>query len=204
MEKSSRNPELMHPLLKERVFSAFKTYESIYPNDPVPFVTDVYRNREDQERAFKEKKSNARFGQSLHNYIPAYAVDVAFKDNRGRAIWDYVMYRRLAFFMKKLGLVWGGDWKMPDNPHFELPMTWQDARAGRVPKMKPRYTGTIVSAQECLQWLGFFPDNVAFVENFGPITQKAVREFQVSYKLHPTGVNNIGPATRMKLLELFP
>jgi len=69
---------------------------------------------------------------------------------------------------------------------------------------KPRYDGTIISVQKCLQYEGLFPINLGFVESFGPITQRAVMDFQVKYGLHPTGVPNIGPATKAKLLELYP
>ena len=69
---------------------------------------------------------------------------------------------------------------------------------------KPKYDGTIISLQKCLQYEGFFPKGVAFVENFGPITQKATRDFQVKYGLHSTGVNVVGPKTVAKLKELYP
>ena len=69
---------------------------------------------------------------------------------------------------------------------------------------KPRYDGSIISLQKCLQYEGLFPKNVAFVENFGPITQKAVMQFQVKYGLHPTGVPTVGPKTITKLKELYP
>jgi hypothetical protein len=44
---------------------------------------------------------------------------------------------------------------------------------------KPSYTGTFRSLQKCLQSEGYFPVNVSFVENYGPITRKAVRKFKV-------------------------
>jgi peptidoglycan L-alanyl-D-glutamate endopeptidase CwlK len=39
-------------------------------------VTCGYRNKEDQEKAFKDGFSKAHFRQSPHNYNPSYAVDV--------------------------------------------------------------------------------------------------------------------------------
>ncbi len=70
--------------------------------------------------------------------------------------------------------------------------------------VKPKYDGTIISVQKCLQYEGLYPANLGFVENFGPITQKAVMAFQVKYGLDPVGVPNIGPKTIAKLKELYP
>jgi hypothetical protein len=69
---------------------------------------------------------------------------------------------------------------------------------------KPSYNGTIVSVQKCLKYEGLLAQEVQEVENFGPLTQKAVMKFQVKYGLHPTGVPSIGPATKAKLKELYP
>lgn len=69
---------------------------------------------------------------------------------------------------------------------------------------KPRYDGSIISLQKCLAFEGLFPNNVDFVEAFGQITQNAVMKFQVKYGLHTTGVPNVGPKTKLKLLELYP
>lgn len=40
-------------------------------------VTCGHRNKEEQEKAFKEGKSKAHFGQSKHNSLPSKAVDIA-------------------------------------------------------------------------------------------------------------------------------
>lgn len=39
-------------------------------------ITCGYRGREEQEKAYCEGKSCARFGQSKHNYMPSKAVDI--------------------------------------------------------------------------------------------------------------------------------
>jgi len=39
-------------------------------------ITCGYRGEEEQEKAFKEGKSKAHFGQSKHNVFPSKAVDV--------------------------------------------------------------------------------------------------------------------------------
>ena len=39
-------------------------------------ITCGHRNKEDQEAAFNEGRSNAHFGQSKHNSYPSKAVDI--------------------------------------------------------------------------------------------------------------------------------
>lgn len=67
---------------------------------------------------------------------------------------------------------------------------------------RPVYAGSIVSLQKCLKWEGLFPKSVGEVENFGPTTQKAVKDFQVKYKL-PI-VNAVTSDVRAKLFDLYP
>lgn len=68
---------------------------------------------------------------------------------------------------------------------------------------KPRYDGTIISLQKCLRYEGLFPTNVAFAENYGPVTKDAVIKFQKKYGIEPA-VGNFGPITRAKIISLYP
>lgn len=83
-----------------------------------------YRNREDQEKAFKEGKSKARFGASPHNYQPAYAFDavpypVDWKDTKAFEAMGRAMLA--AAERVHVQITWGRDFKgLVDYPHFEL------------------------------------------------------------------------------------
>lgn len=67
---------------------------------------------------------------------------------------------------------------------------------------KPSYSGTIISLQKCLRYEGLFPINVDFIENFGPITKKALGQFQVR---HGLVLNNLlDTPTKNKLAALYP
>lgn len=70
--------------------------------------------------------------------------------------------------------------------------------------VKPHYTETIVSLQDCLKSEGLFPTNVASSGVYGPITIKAVNSFQVKYGLASVGTGTVGPKTKAKLHELYP
>ena len=85
--------------------------------------------------------------------------------------------------------------KYPMNFNYEEPSS---------PTPKPKYTGAVVSLQDCLKHYGTFPTNVASTGVFGPITKKAVSDFQVKEGLHPTGTGTVGPLTTARLNLLYP
>ena len=49
------------------------------------------------------------------------AFDIAMLDKDGKVTWLTIAYKAAGRIGKSVGLVWGGDWKTPDFPHFELP-----------------------------------------------------------------------------------
>ena len=59
-------------------------------------------------------------------HITGHAVDLAALV-LGEVRWDWPLYAKLAGAMKAaakelaIPLEWGGDWKMKDGPHFQLP-----------------------------------------------------------------------------------
>ncbi len=67
---------------------------------------------------------------------------------------------------------------------------------------KPKFDGSIISAQTCFEWLGYFPSNVPKYENWGPVTRSACKKFQLAYSIEPAE-GNFGPITKAKLTELF-
>ena len=136
---NSRDIKDLHPYLAERWVSARAEWMVRYPQDPQPFLTQTYRSFDVQNSLYDQGRSTpgkivtkAKGGQSLHNYYPAHAFDMAFK------IGDQVYWGKRDFFMfaeiiKPMGVEWGGDWiGFKDYPHFEVPnFSWRDAEAGR-------------------------------------------------------------------------
>lgn len=88
-------------------------------------VTCGYREEEEQEKAFKDGKSKAHYGQSKHNTFPSKAVDICpypinwdTKDIR----WQEMALNAM-WCAGKLGfeITWGGSFKsISDKPHLEL------------------------------------------------------------------------------------
>lgn len=68
---------------------------------------------------------------------------------------------------------------------------------------RPVFEDTNISLQKCLQFEGLFPQEAKFVENYGPLTKRAVIEFQKKYNIEPSaGV--FGEKTKKKIAELYP
>lgn len=79
-------------------------------------------------RTVEEQKALVAAGASWtmnSRHLTGHAVDLAVIINR-KARWDWPLYDAIAKEMKaaaaqlKIPIVWGGDWKKKDGPHFEL------------------------------------------------------------------------------------
>ena len=109
-----------------------------YPQLPTPFLTATYRGPVDQDEAYKSGRSRAKFGESLHNYKPAYAFDIAFLGADGYADWSFHLFEKMAEFGDAVGLEWGGRWPyLVDGPHFQLPVTVSMIKQKIEPHLKP-------------------------------------------------------------------
>lgn len=96
-----------------------------------------HRGKAEQEKAYREKRTQLDWPHSRHNSMPSYAVDIApwhttaphidWSDSEG-FIYLAGIVKGVAF-MLGYDLRWGGDWdddhdqrdeKFRDLPHFEL------------------------------------------------------------------------------------
>lgn len=128
---ASRKKEDLHPELKAIYEFAEREYKRIYPNDAVPFLTCTYRDNQEQSEIYAQGRTtgkigrivtNAKAGQSPHNFKPAPAFDIAFK--KGNVLdWNNQLFERFNSIIQRqfVGKVtWGGNFSFVDLPHFEL------------------------------------------------------------------------------------
>lgn len=105
-----------HPLLQDLFNEVIK-----YQDCAIVFG---YRNREEQEEAFKNGRSKAHYGQSNHNFYPSLAVDVMpypinWEDMKG--IHKFAGFVLGVAAAKNIPIRWGGEFKnFFDGPHYEL------------------------------------------------------------------------------------
>lgn len=127
--------KLLHPSIRNQVKNWYLEINRKLPKGVRLRFTHTYRTFEEQNKLFnqKPKVTNAKGGQSIHNYGLAFDIVILFdKDNNG--IFETASFKvdkywlQVAEFFKAKGFIWGGDWiSFKDYPHFELKgYKWQD------------------------------------------------------------------------------
>ena len=120
---------------------AVALYQERHPNDPQPFITCTYRTDEEQLALYNqpkdgidnnhngiiddasEKVTQAKPGESPHNFNPSFAFDIAFINTVTQKIdWGSKYFKQFADCIKQISsaVECGIDWKFKDAPHFEL------------------------------------------------------------------------------------
>ena len=135
--KSIDRLNTLHPKIRQKALDAYKEAVRITPVGVHPFITETMRSFERSDALYNqpwdgidndgdgkidevdEKVTNAKGGQSYHNY--GLAIDFVNQIN-GVAKWTVDdNWKKVANVFKKHGFVWGGDWKsFKDYPHFEM------------------------------------------------------------------------------------
>jgi hypothetical protein len=141
---SSRDPKLLHAELEHRMLLLFALYLQKYPDAPQPKISQTVRSASDQAKDYAKGRTapgsiitNAKPGESLHNYQPALAFDVYFLED-GKYSTNEGLYKALGELAPAVGLEWGGKWKHPDTPHFQpLNYKWEDAANDIEPEFPP-------------------------------------------------------------------
>lgn len=125
----SREKKDLHNELVKAYELARTEYAKRYPNDPQPFLTQTHRTNEEQERLYAQGRTvkgkivtNAKPGESPHNYIPSFAFDIAFITLQKTLSWDQKLFKKFADIVAEQSpsVEWGGAWRFKDPPHFEL------------------------------------------------------------------------------------
>jgi peptidoglycan L-alanyl-D-glutamate endopeptidase CwlK len=131
----------LHPLIREEVRQAVDHVNThILTSRVKMLVIQGLRTFEEQDKLFykRPKVTNAKGGQSIHNYGLAFDFCL-FQD--GKLVWDVMKdfdgdghpdWMEVVAYFKSLGYVWGGDFKsFKDRPHFEKTFghTWRQLLA---------------------------------------------------------------------------
>ena len=122
------NKERLHPLLRYK----FELMKESFTGENEMIMVSGYRSKAQQKELYELPGVYAAPpGRSLHNY--GYAFDIAFIRPDNTADYSWWQFDEVSKLAKQEGLVWGGDWKVQDGPHFQFPTTWRKAAAGWKP-----------------------------------------------------------------------
>ena len=133
--------DTLHPLIREEVRKLVDVINTtVLKSNVKMIVTQGLRTFDEQTKLYnqKPKVTNAKAGQSLHNY--GLAFDFCLADG-GKTIWDVAKdfdgdkvadWMEVVKIFKASGYAWGGDFRsITDRPHFEKTFghTWQQLLA---------------------------------------------------------------------------
>jgi len=130
---------LLHPKLKEDALKIYDEIVAALNGSAICRFAYTLRTFAEQDALYAQgrtkagaKVTNARGGQSYHNY--GLAIDIVLlvdKDKNGTyetASWDIKTdfdgdgkadWMEIVAIFKRYGFEWGGDWKFVDSPHFQ-------------------------------------------------------------------------------------
>ncbi|MBC7424972.1 MAG: M15 family metallopeptidase [Bacteroidia bacterium] len=133
---SSRKLTDAHIILQQQFPIAKEKFEKDNKGVEV-FITCSYRSPQEQTALYNqpfdkkdndgdgrideadEKVTQAKALQSPHNYLPSFAIDVAFNVN-GKLDWSSKYFLLFSKYMITDKIEWGGTWKFKDTPHYEI------------------------------------------------------------------------------------
>lgn len=122
---ASRDANDLHPVLRYAYYKAVDLFKVRYPDSPQPFITCTYRSNDEQTALYNStpKVTNAKAGQSPHNYRPALAFDIGFVTLQKKLSWDSKLFKQFADILDEIEprIEWGGGWAgFKDMPHYQL------------------------------------------------------------------------------------
>jgi peptidoglycan L-alanyl-D-glutamate endopeptidase CwlK len=128
--------KLAHPSIREKLLQDYTDANNLLGKGVRLRLAHVYRTNTEQDALFNKrpKVTNAKGGQSIHNYGLAFDIVMLYdQDGNGTfetASWNMVRdfdkdgiadWMEVTNLFKSRGWEWGGDWKsFKDNPHFQL------------------------------------------------------------------------------------
>jgi peptidoglycan L-alanyl-D-glutamate endopeptidase CwlK len=125
-----------HPKLRELLLHQYKEANNLLGKGARLRFAYVYRSNELQDKLYNQrpKVTNAKGGQSIHNYGLAFDI-VLLYDNDGNGMFEEASWSQIRDFDKDSKADWmeivayfkskgwehGGDWKnFKDYPHFQM------------------------------------------------------------------------------------
>ena len=92
---------------------------------PDIFITETYRPQSRQNELWEQgrTKPGKIVTWTMHSrHTSRRAWDIACN---GCILYDIDTLNKAGAIAKSLGITWGGDWKDPDKPHFEIGINWE-------------------------------------------------------------------------------
>ena len=90
-------------------------------------ITETYRSQDRQNYLYEQGRSragNVVTWTKNSRHTGRMAWDIC-KNVKGQEYSDAAFFKKCGAVAKRLGITWGGEWKTPDMPHFEVDKNWK-------------------------------------------------------------------------------
>lgn len=90
-------------------------------------ITETYRSKERQNYLYEQgriRPGNIVTWTKNSRHTSRRAWDIC-KNVKGAEYSDKAFFAQCGKIAAKFGITWGGDWKTPDTPHFEISENWK-------------------------------------------------------------------------------
>lgn len=140
-----------HPSIRAKLMEQYLEANNLLGKGAILRFAYVYRSNALQDKLYnqKPKVTNAKGGQSIHNYSLAFDIVLLYDNDKNgtfeEASWSMIKdydkdgkadWMEIVNYFKSKGWEWGGDWKsFKDYPHFQLKKPdgssykWQELKA---------------------------------------------------------------------------
>lgn len=91
-------------------------------------ITETYRSQERQDYLYAQGRTrpgNKVTWTKNSRHTSGRAWDIC-KNVKGEEYSDAEFFKKCGSIAKNLGIIWGGEWKTPDTPHFEINKDWKE------------------------------------------------------------------------------
>jgi peptidoglycan L-alanyl-D-glutamate endopeptidase CwlK len=128
--------QFAHPKIRQQLLSDYTNANNLLGKGSRLRFSHVYRTNAEQDILFNKrpKVTNAKGGQSIHNYGLAFDIVLLYdNDCNGtfeEASWSQIKdydkdgiadWKEVTNYFKSKGWEWGGDWtSFKDAPHFQM------------------------------------------------------------------------------------
>lgn len=123
-------------------------------------ITETYRSQARQNYLYEQGRT--RPGSIVtwtknSNHTGRMAWDIC-KNVKGKEYSDAKFFEQCGAIAKKLGITWGGTWKTPDRPHFEVTANWKEPKATtavntELEKLKKQVKTRFLFSDETIEYL---------------------------------------------------
>lgn len=124
VKTTCRDINELHPVAQKACRLFLQECEKVGLN---VLVTETYRSQARQNYLYEQGRTragNVVTWTKNSRHTGRMAWDIC-KNVKGQEYSDAAFFAKCGTIAKKLGITWGGTWKTPDTPHFEVTKDWK-------------------------------------------------------------------------------